>query len=80
MWKRHPYVLSCDNTYKTNRYHMPLFNVTGCSSTGSVFNMAFGLVPYETIEWFDWLFRALDELKVMIGAQLLNVIISDYDE
>ncbi|CAJ2508722.1 Uu.00g137480.m01.CDS01 [Anthostomella pinea] len=80
MWKQHPYIMSADNTYKTNQYYWPLFNVTGRSSTGSIFNMAFGMVPGETEAWFAWLFAALDELREMVGAVKLDIIITDFDE
>jgi hypothetical protein len=29
LWRRFPQVLSFDNTYKTNRFGMPLFQITG---------------------------------------------------
>lgn len=48
MWKRYSEVSSFDNTYKTNRYHMPFFNVTGSTCTGSTYNQCFGVVLNQT--------------------------------
>ncbi|KAI2604652.1 hypothetical protein GGR54DRAFT_621442 [Hypoxylon sp. NC1633] len=50
IWKRYYQVLSIDNTYKINRFKMPFFSCTGQTSTGSVFNRAFGLTLSETYE------------------------------
>jgi hypothetical protein len=35
-----PEVLGLDCTYKTNRYRMPLFAITGVSTLGATFHMA----------------------------------------
>lgn len=80
MWKQYPQVLSIDNTYKTNRFKMPFFSCTGQTSTGSVFNRAFGLVLDETYESCLWLVNCLAELREKIGAPQPTVVITDYDD
>ncbi|KJZ68391.1 hypothetical protein HIM_12216 [Hirsutella minnesotensis 3608] len=52
MWKRFPETMSFDNTYNTNRFKMPLFQVTGQTCLKSVYNAAFGLVDNERREGF----------------------------
>jgi hypothetical protein len=37
MWKRFPEVISFDNTYNTNRFKLPLFQATGQTCLGTVF-------------------------------------------
>jgi hypothetical protein len=53
MWRRHPEVLSMDNTYQTNRFKMPFLNVTGVSNTHSTFNVSFGLINKEDQEAYN---------------------------
>jgi len=40
-------VLMIENTYKTNKYRMPLFEVVGVTSTGLTFSVAFMLLALE---------------------------------
>ncbi|KFA67946.1 hypothetical protein S40285_09775, partial [Stachybotrys chlorohalonatus IBT 40285] len=47
MWKRFPEVISFDNIYNTNRFKLPLFQATGQTYLGTVFNTAFGLIDNE---------------------------------
>lgn len=42
MWKNHPAVLVVDNTFKVNRFNMPLLNTTGVTSTHANLDVAFG--------------------------------------
>lgn len=55
MWKRFPESLSFDNTYNTNRFKLPLFQATGQTCLGSIFNAAFGLIDNERREGFQFL-------------------------
>ncbi|EXA32228.1 hypothetical protein FOVG_16503 [Fusarium oxysporum f. sp. pisi HDV247] len=55
MWRRFPEVVSFDNTYNTNRFKLPLFQVTGQTCLGTVFNAAFGLIDNERLEGFQFL-------------------------
>jgi hypothetical protein len=62
MWKRFPEVLSLNNTYKTNRYQYPLFQITGQTCLKSVFNAAFGLIDNEQLNGFIFLITQLRHL------------------
>ncbi|KAK1447047.1 hypothetical protein CMEL01_08886, partial [Colletotrichum melonis] len=55
MWKRFPEVISFDNTYNTNRFKLPLFQATGQTCLGSIYNAAFGLIDNERLEGFQFL-------------------------
>ncbi|RKK66565.1 hypothetical protein BFJ68_g18585, partial [Fusarium oxysporum] len=59
MWKRFPEVISFDNTYNTNRFKLPLFQATGQTCLGSVFNAAFGLIDNERREGFQFLSESI---------------------
>lgn len=48
MWKQFPKVLGIDNTYKTNRFNIYLFEITIVTDQNSVANVGFGLVNTET--------------------------------
>ncbi|EGY20864.1 uncharacterized protein VDAG_02388 [Verticillium dahliae VdLs.17] len=62
MWKRFPEVISFDNTYNTNRFKLPLFQATGQTCLGSVFNAAFGLIDNERREGFQFLSESIRQL------------------
>ncbi|EGY23413.1 uncharacterized protein VDAG_04851 [Verticillium dahliae VdLs.17] len=68
MWKRFPEVLGLDNTYKTNRFKMPFFQVTGTTDISSLFNCAFGLVSNERREGYDFLLQSIESIRTEIGA------------
>ena len=53
MWRRFPQVLGIDNTYKTNRFNLYLFQVTDITDQHSVANFAFGLIDTEKQEGFE---------------------------
>jgi hypothetical protein len=62
MWKRFPEVISFDNTYNTNRFKLPLFQATGQTCLGSVYNAAFGLIDNERREGFQFLSESIRQL------------------
>ena len=80
MWKRFPEVLSFDNTYNTNRFKLPLFQVTGQSCLKSVYNAAFGLINNERRENFQFLAESVKKLMERHEIQSPDVIITDYDQ
>lgn len=80
MWKRYPTVLSFDNTYKTNRFHMPLFNITGTSNIHSTFNVGFGLVDNERLDGFKWLLEAMEEIRARYDLPVPLVCLTDKEE
>ncbi|KAF5499770.1 PKS-NRPS hybrid synthetase [Colletotrichum fructicola] len=80
MWKRFPEVISFDNTYNTNRFKLPLFQVTGQTCLGSVYNAAFGLIDNERIEGFQFLSESIRQLVAQHSIREPDVIITDYDK
>ena len=80
MWKKFPEVLGLDNTYKTNRFGLHLFQATGVTDQKSLANFAFGLINGEKEYHFQWLCDRLDELRIDIGADTPEVIITDMEQ
>lgn len=80
MWKRFPEVISFDNTYNTNRFKLPLFQATGQTCLGTVFNAAFGLVDNEGREGFQFLAESIRQLIEQHSVRQPDVIITDYDK
>ncbi|KID59545.1 hypothetical protein MAN_10589, partial [Metarhizium hybridum] len=80
MWKKFPEVLGLDNTYKTNRFGLHLFQATGVMDQKSLANFAFGLINGEKEHHFQWLCDRLDELRIDIGADTPEVIITDKEQ
>ncbi|UNI16668.1 hypothetical protein JDV02_010847 [Purpureocillium takamizusanense] len=80
MWKRYPEIMSFDNTYNTNRFKLPLFQVTGQTCLKSVYNAAFGLIDNERREGFQFLAEAVRELNDRHTIPLPNVVVTDYDQ
>ncbi|KAG7001028.1 PKS-NRPS hybrid synthetase [Fusarium oxysporum f. sp. conglutinans] len=71
MWKRFPEVISFDNIYNTNRFKLPLFQATGQTCLGSVFNAAFEqhsiCQPDVIVTDFD------DQIKAALNDQFPDV-------
>ncbi|KAJ6436373.1 C6 zinc finger domain-containing protein [Purpureocillium lavendulum] len=80
MWKRYPETMSFDNTYNTNRFKLPLFQVTGQTCLKSVYNAAFGLIDNEKRQGFQFLAEAVRELNDRHTIPLPNVVVTDYDQ
>jgi len=55
-----PTMLICDTTYKTNKYHFPLLEIIGITSTNMTFVVAFAYLSYEITNNFEW---ALSKVK-----------------
>ena len=79
MWKRFPTVLSLDNTYNTNRFKMPLFNITGLTNLHTNFNVGFGLVDNERLEGFLWLVEAMDSIRQKHSIPTPQVCLTDFE-
>jgi hypothetical protein len=79
MWKRFPEVFGFDNTYNTNRFKLPLFQVTGQTCLGTIFNAAFGLIDNERLEGFQFLADAIQQLATKNDIRSPDVIITDFD-
>lgn len=80
MWRRFSEVISFDNTYNTNRFKLPLFQVTGQTCLGSVFNAAFGLIDNERLEGFRFLASSVRVLLDEHDIRPPDVIITDFDK
>ncbi|KAH7460217.1 hypothetical protein FOMA001_g19619 [Fusarium oxysporum f. sp. matthiolae] len=80
MWKRFPEVISFDNTYNTNRFKLPLFQATGQTCLGSVFNAAFGLINNERREGFQFLSESIRQLAEQHSIRQPDIIITDFDD
>lgn len=79
-WKENPDVLLFDNTYKTNRFNMPLFEGNGVTGLSSTFNVCFALLPNESEFSFTWVFQKLRELAAKEGIRFPFVIVTDFDK
>ena len=80
MWKRFPEVMSFDNTYNTNRFKLPLFQATGQTCLGTVYNAAFGLIDNERREGFQFLSESIRQLTERHLIRPPDVIITDFDD
>lgn len=80
MWRKYPFVLQLDNTYKTNRFSMPLFQATGVTKVTTTFNAAFGLVDNEREDGFGWLAQQLLACQLHYGIESSGVVITDFDK
>ncbi|KEY71447.1 hypothetical protein S7711_10113 [Stachybotrys chartarum IBT 7711] len=80
MWRRFPEVLSLDNTYSTNRFKLPLFQVTGQTCLGTVYNAVFGVIDNERVEGFQFLLDAIRDLAAQYDIRIPDVAITDFDE
>jgi hypothetical protein len=77
MWRQFPKVLGLDNTYKTNRFHMYLFEAIGITDQKSVANFAFGLINTEKEDGFLWLCQRLEDLRQDLHVPAPTVLITD---
>jgi MULE transposase domain/FAR1 DNA-binding domain len=80
MWRRFPEVISFDNTYNTNRFKLPLFQATGQTCLGTVYNAAFGLIDNERREGFQFLAESIRDLITKHSIRQPDVIITDFDK
>ena len=80
MWRRFPEVLGLDNTYKTNRYNLYLFEVTGVTDHNSLANFAFGLMSGEKEPDFQQLCTQLDLFRCQLDIPVPNVVITDMEK
>ena len=78
-WQRDPWVQEYDNTYKTNKKLLALFQVVGINHSNKTFSCGFGLINNERQEGFDWLMDQVDYFRRIAGAEPPTVTISDYD-
>ena len=56
-WRLNPEVTLFDNTYKTNKFNLPLARVCGVTGSHASFNMGWCLMMNENEDAFSWMFR-----------------------
>jgi len=71
-------VFLMDNTYKTNKYRLPLLEIVGVTSTSLTFSAAFVLMSNERENNFTWVLQRLRGLFFR-GDVYSIVIVSDRD-
>ncbi|XP_038697717.1 uncharacterized protein LOC119995314 [Tripterygium wilfordii] len=54
-----PFVVFMNSTYKTNRFHMPLFEIVGVTSTNKTLSIAFVLLQSEKEDNYTWAMSCL---------------------
>ncbi len=69
-----------DNTYGTNLYKMPLFQVTVITNVSSIANIGFGIVDNEREEAFYWLVQQLDGIRHRLRIPAPDVVITDFEK
>lgn len=79
-WKRNPELLMMDNTYKVNRFGLPLLQVTGVTALHTNYSVAFGLASNEDIESFTWLMQQMKATIEIYNIAEPQVIITDFDK
>ena len=62
LYRRYPFVLKLDCTYKTNSFNMPLPNICGTTSQRKAPNLGICLMPNEQEVSFAWCLRQIQEL------------------
>ncbi|KAJ4067519.1 hypothetical protein NW756_009870 [Fusarium oxysporum] len=63
-----------------NRFKLPLFQVTGQTCLGTVFNAAFGLIDNERFEGFQFLTNSVRTLLDRYSIRTPHVVITDFDD
>lgn len=77
MLQLHPWVISMDCTYKTNRYGLPLLDIVGFASTGQTFHLAFGFIQDEKQDSYEVILRCLAEAYESLEMQHPRTILTD---
>ena len=70
-------VLILDCTYKTNRFNMPLLEITGITSLGYNFWVAFCFLHSEKEGDFVWVMHCIKALCRRIGRQCPKIVLTD---
>ncbi|KAL5141455.1 Protein FAR1-RELATED SEQUENCE 5 [Glycine soja] len=72
-------VFLIDNTYKTNRYRLPLLDFVGVTPTGMTFSAGFAYVEGERVNNLVWALQRFRDLFLKRDA-LPRVIVTDRDQ
>ncbi|XP_050207574.1 uncharacterized protein LOC126656996 [Mercurialis annua] len=65
--RTYPWVIGMDSTYKTNKYHMPFFEIIGMTPSNKNFLIAYAIMKDETEGSYRWV---LERLRFLIGDLL----------
>ena len=76
LW-RHPWVLSMDCTYKTNRYGLPLLDIVSLVSTGQTCFIAFAFIRDEKQDTYETVLECLAEAYRALNLQYPRTILTD---
>lgn len=77
MLRRHPWVLSMDCTYKTNRYGLPLLDIVSLVSTGQTCFIAFAFIRDEKQDTYETVLKCLAEAYRALNLQYPRTILTD---
>lgn len=77
MIRRHPWVISMDCTYKTNRYGLPLLDIVGSASTGQTCYIAFAFFQDEKEDNYEVILRCLAEVYDSLNLAYPCTILAD---
>lgn len=80
IWRENPEVLMIDNTYKTNRFELPLLEVTGSTGLNTTFNAAWCLMKAEKMEDYQWVLSQLNAIMTAHDIDLPHFVITDYEK
>ncbi|KAJ6134805.1 hypothetical protein N7523_001127 [Penicillium sp. IBT 18751x] len=75
--RRHPWVISMDCTYKTNRYGLPLLDIVGLASTGQTYYIAFAFIQDEKEDSYEVILRCLAEAYNSLDLVYPHTILTD---
>ena len=79
MWKDNWELMSIDDTYKTNRFNLPLMQITGVTGMNTTFSMGWAVMKGESEECYRWSLSQVGHVAAAHGVSRPLVIISDYD-
>ena len=79
-WRTHPEVFGLDNTYRTNRFNMPLLQIGGITGLNTNFVLSFALMSEEDTPSFEWCFRQVAILAEKEGIPTPSTFITDFHE
>ncbi|CCE30677.1 uncharacterized protein CPUR_04526 [Claviceps purpurea 20.1] len=68
-----------DNTYKVNRFKMPLMQVIGVSAVATNFSVAFGLAAREDTDAYMWFLQQLRSSQESAQIRAPEVIVTDFE-
>ena len=79
LWRKNPEYLSFDNTYKVNRFNMPLLQIGGVTGLNTNYSVAYVLTSGEAEDTFFWALSRLKDLASAHEVPMPLVVMSDYD-